>query len=295
MLTGKLLKKVIAFTVTATLCLFSNSLSFEPKLVISDKPSDYDFDGEVLKYRLYWTIFYVANSKSEAKRIDKHRYKFSGRASTAGIAAWFKSIEDKGYSIWNEEIKTPEKTFLSQKEGNYIREKTYIYDLKNRKVKYIKRKPGTDKVKIKFIKIPFIPFQDIVTSTFYFRKYGIFEIGKETVFPIFAGGKFQNISFKVVGKEKLSTPFGEIETFKVIPSNNLSPEGAFERKGKVVFWFTADKRHIPVKVIAEVKIGSVSAVLVSAKGKNFDLKKEYEKQRKKSLLEKVMSGELGGD
>ena len=144
------------------------------------------------------------------KRIDKHRYKFSGRASTAGIGAWFKSIEDKGYSLWNEETKSPEKTFLSQKEGNYIRERIYIYDLKNRKVKYIKRKPGTDKIKIKFIKIPSIPFQDIVTATFYFRKYGIFEVGKETVFPIFAGGKFQNISFKVVGREKLSTPFGEI-------------------------------------------------------------------------------------
>jgi hypothetical protein len=295
MLTGKLLLRVIAFTVTATLCLFSNSFSFEPELVISDKPSDYDFDGEVLKYRLYWTIFHIASSKSKAKRIDSHCYKFSGRASTAGIAAWFKSIEDKGYSIWNEETGTPEKTFLSQKEGNYVRERLYTYDLKHRKVKYIKRKPGTDKVRIKFIKIPFIPFQDIVTSTFYFRKYGIFEVGKETVFPIFAGGKFQNVSFKVVARERLSTLFGEMETFKVIPSNNLSPEGAFERKGKVVFWFTADKRHIPVKVIAEVKIGSVSAVLVSAKGKKFDLKKEYEKQRKKSLLEKVMSGELGGD
>jgi len=289
------LKKVIAFTVTATLCLFSNSFSFEPELVISDKPSDYDFDGEVLNYRLYWTIFYIASSKSEAKRIDKHRYRFSGRASTAGIGAWFKSIEDRGYSIWNEEAKSPEKTFLSQREGSYIKEKTYIYDLKNGKVKYIKRKIGTDKARIKFIKIPAIPFQDIVTATFYFRKYGIFEVGKETVFPIFAGGKFQNVSFKVVGKENLSTPFGEIETFKVIPSNNLSPEGAFERKGKVIFWFTADKRHIPVKVVAEVKIGSVSAVLVSAKGKNFDLRKEYEEQKRKSLLEKVINGELGGD
>ncbi|WP_244829529.1 DUF3108 domain-containing protein [Desulfurobacterium thermolithotrophum] len=295
MLTKRLLGKVIVFIATVMLCSFSKSFAFEAKLIISEKPSDYDFDGEVLKYRLYWTIFHVANSSSEVKKIDKNHYKISGRVSTAGIAEWFKSIEDKGFSIWNEETKVPEITFLSQREGNYVKDKIYTYDLKKKEIKYIKKKPGEKEKQTKTIKIPFIPFEDIITSVFFFRKYGVFEIGKETVFPLFTGEKFQNVSFKVLSKERISTPLGDIETYKVVPSSSLSPKGAFERRGKVYFWFTADKRHIPVKVVAEVKVGSVSAVLVDAKGKDFDLRKEYEKQKKKSFLEKMMDGNLGGD
>lgn len=268
---------------------------YKPELVISDKPSDYDFDGESLKFRLYWTIFHVADSRSRVTRVDKNRLKLWGKVSTAGVASWFKKISDEGYSVWNEKLLCPEKTYLFQYEGHYRREKVYTYDLEKRVVKYEKVHPDRKKVQVKFIKIPFVPFEDIVTAVYFFRRYGIFEVGKETVFPLFAGGKFQNVRFKVVSKEKIDTLFGEMEAFKVVPSNNLSPEGAFQRRGKVIFWFSADKRHLPLKVVADVAIGSVSAVLVDAKGRRFDLRKEYEEKRKKSFFQQIMTGEFGGE
>jgi len=189
----------------------------------------------------------------------------------------------------------PEETYIYQKEGGYERERVFTYNLKKGTVKYIKRNPKKNKIQVKVIKIPFIPFQDIITSAFFFRRYGIFEVGKETVFPLFAGGKFQNVSFKVVKKETIDTLFGKMEVFRVVPSENLSPEGAFKRKGEVVFWFTTDRKHLPVKIVAEVAIGSVSAVLVDAKGKRFDLRKDYEERKKQDFLEKVMRGTFGGE
>jgi len=270
--------------------------TYRPEVKVSRSPSNYDFDGEELKFKLYWTIFHVADSKSKVKRIDNKRLKFWGKVSTAGIASWFKKIEDEGFSIWNEEKLSPEKTYIFQKEGDYEREKVYTYDFKNKVVKYEKINPKKNKVQIKFVKIPEVPFfEDIVTSAYFFRKYGIFEVGKVTSFPLFAGGKFQNVSFKVVALEEIDTLFGKLKAYKVIPSNNLSPEGAFERKGKVVFWFTADRRHLPIKAVAEVAIGSVSAVLVDAKGKGFDLRKDTEKKRRENLFRKILTGELGGE
>jgi hypothetical protein len=297
MLTKKLLKKVIVFTATATLCLSFNAFAayFKPELKVAQAPSPYNFDGEQLKFRLYWTIFHVADSSSKVENLGNGRLKLWGKISTAGVASWFKKISDEGYSIWNLKTYTPEKTYLVQIEGRYYRKRIYTYDLKSKIVKYEKINPKKGKVEVKFIKIPFVPFQDIVTSTYYFRKFGRFKVGEETVFPLFAGGKFQNVSFKVVAKEKVDTLFGEIEAYKVIPSNNLSPEGAFERKGKVVMWFSADQRHLPIKVEAEVAIGSVSAVLVDAKGRGFDLRKEYEKIKRKNFLQEILTGEVGGD
>ena len=283
----------------ATLCLSTEGLSqtkeYKPVLKIAKNPSPYDFEGEELKFRLYWAIFHVADSYSKVSKVDSKRLKFWGKVSTAGVAAWFKKITDEGYSIWNRELKSPEKTYLYQKEGHYERIRVYTYDFKKMQVEYKKINPKKNYVKVKFIKIPGLPFEDIVSAVYFFRKYGIFEVGKETIFPLFAGGRFQNVSFKVVKKEKVDTLFGEIEAYKVIPSNNLSPEGAFERKGKVVFWFSADERHLPIKAVGEVAIGSVKAVLVDAKGKGFDLRKEYEEKKQKNLLDRVLTGDFGGN
>ena len=281
------------------LCLSTEALSgegeYKPVLKVADNPSPYDFEGEELRFRLYWTIFHVADSVSKVERLSDEKLKFWGKVSTAGVAAWFKKIVDEGYSIWNEELKSPEKTYLYQKEGNYERLRVYTYDFEKMEVQYKKVNPKKKYVKVRFIKIPTIPFEDIISAVYFFRKYGIFKVGEETIFPLFAGGKFQNVSFKVVKREKVETLFGEIEAFKVVPSNNLSPEGAFERKGKVVFWFSADERRLPIKAVGEVAIGSVSAVLVDAKGKGFDLKEEVREKKEKSLLSKVLSGDFGGE
>ncbi len=291
------MKRVTVFTALATLCLFTKAPAegFKPVYKVAKEPSDYDFEGERLKFRLYWTIFHVADSVSKVERVDRERLKFWGKVSTAGVASWFKKISDEGYSLWSEKLSSPEKTYLYQYEGNYQRIKVYTYDFKKMMIKYEKINPKKKKVKVRYIKIPSLPFEDIVSAVYYFRRYGIFKVGAETVFPLFAGGKFQNVSFKVVKREKVDTLFGKIDAYKVVPSNNLSPEGAFERRGKVVFWFTADKRHLPIKAVAEVAIGSVSAVLVEAKGKNFNLRKEYEKKKRKNLFEKVLSGDFGGE
>jgi len=241
------------------LCLFFNALA-------------YDFSGEELKYELYWTIFHIADAKAEVERIDGKTLKFKGKVSTAGVARWFKRITDRGYSIWDEERKVPIKTYISQKEGDYVREKIYLYDLKEGMVTFIKRKRGR-REQIRENRIPSLPFQDMISALYYFRRYGDFRVGRTTAFTICVDGKFYTAKVRVVSKERIDTPFGEVETFKCSPSKELSMKGSFERKGDVFVWFTADERHLPVKVVGKVRLGSVSAVLVLAKGKGFELKR----------------------
>ncbi|MEO2069115.1 MAG: DUF3108 domain-containing protein [Desulfurobacteriaceae bacterium] len=248
----KLFLKVIVFIATATLCLSFRSLGAE-----------WDFNNEVLRYKIYWTFFHVANSESKISKIDNDKYLIVGKLSTSGVAKWFKSLEDKGYSVWNLKTLTPEKTYITQREGNYAVERIYIYDLEEGKVNYTKRYLKTGKEKVRVIDIPEIPFQDFITAIFYLRKFGKFVVDKETSFTFFDGKKFETLKFKVVKKEKISTPIGEVEAFKVIPSKNFSPEGSFQRTGRATFWFSTDERHIPLKVIADVKIGSVKAVIES--------------------------------
>ena len=253
--------------------------------------SAYDFDGEELKYELYWTIFHIADAKAKAEKVDKDIYRFEGKVSTAGVARWFKKIVDRGYSIWDGRKLVPIKTFISQKEGDYIREKIYIYDFGKKEVTFIKRKPGK-KDQVRKGKIELFPFQDMVSAIYYFRKYGKFKVGEETRFPICIDGKFYVAKVKVLSEERIDTPFGKVDTFKCSPSRELTLKGSFERRGDAFVWFTKDERHIPVKFVGKVKIGSISAVLVSAKGKGFQLRRREEKMEER-IREKFLEGNYG--
>ena len=61
-------------------------------------------------------------------------------------------------------------------------------------------------------------------------------------------------------KEKIKTPLGTFNTFKVSPM--LLSEGIFKNNGKVSVWITDDDLKLPVKMRAKVYIGYVSAILV---------------------------------
>ena len=275
-------------------CSSFSGESFVPKLVISNKPSSYDFTGERLKWKLFWTVFHVANAEALVEKNGKSEITVKGKISTAGIVRWFKKIEDCGNSTMNSKTLVPVHTEFVQIEGNYKKKKIFEYDLNSKKVKYTKIDLKDGEKKEKIIDIPSDIFGDLISASYFFRRFGVFEVGKTTVFPVFAEGKFVNVEMKVVKKEVIDTRFGKIEAYRVVPSKNLSPRGAFERKGKVVMWFSADERHLPLKITAEVAVGSVSAVLVEAKGKNFDLLKEAIKKKKKNLLKKLMEGIISG-
>lgn len=68
------------------------------------------------------------------------------------------------------------------------------------------------------------------------------------------------LNVKIVRIERVKVPAGEFECFVLEPE--LADEGIFIQKGKAMtIWLTTDMRRLPVRVKAEVFIGSVEAEL----------------------------------
>jgi len=63
----------------------------------------------------------------------------------------------------------------------------------------------------------------------------------------------------VVGRERLSTPAGDFDSFKVAVGTAF--QGNFASKRDTFIWFSADERHVPVRVSADFAVGSVVATL----------------------------------
>ncbi len=79
--------------------------------------------------------------------------------------------------------------------------------------------------------------------------------------PLFTGSSTFTLVADVLRGEVLKTPAGRFDTVKV--QVRTAFDGKFSTKRDTFFWFTADRRHVPVRVSADFAVGSIVAELTS--------------------------------
>ena len=89
-------------------------------------------------------------------------------------------------------------------------------------------------------------------------------VGQSIVVPLFNKGKTWMTEVRILQRERLKLPVGKIDTIKIQPL--LREAGIFRHKGNMFVWLTDDAQRIPVQLRSDIKIGSVKARLIQAKG-----------------------------
>jgi hypothetical protein len=76
----------------------------------------------------------------------------------------------------------------------------------------------------------------------------------------------ENMDFKLVflGREVIKTKFGKVATLKFRPY--VLAGRVFKEKESLTFWISDDKNKIPVKIAADLAVGSLDADLEAYKG-----------------------------
>jgi len=77
--------------------------------------------------------------------------------------------------------------------------------------------------------------------------------------PIFTTKGTFNLVASVVGRDRIKTPAGVFDAVKVAVGTAF--QGNFASKRDTFIWFSADDRHVPVRVSADFAVGSVVATL----------------------------------
>jgi hypothetical protein len=99
---------------------------------------------------------------------------------------------------------------------------------------------------------------DIAGATFALRNRTL-EVGKEYAYPVFTGSKSFQMKAKVEAKETISTELGKQEVYRLRVYTEFS--GNLKSKRDMVAWLTADARHLPVRVEADLALGALVAEL----------------------------------
>jgi hypothetical protein len=101
-------------------------------------------------------------------------------------------------------------------------------------------------------------------SAFYFVRLQKLKEGELLRFPVSDDGMNYTFDIVVGKKEQLKTDCGKLNTIKIEPKL-FGPGQLIARPGTMTMWLTADKKHVPVKLIAKTAGGTVSARLLNFK------------------------------
>jgi len=109
--------------------------------------------------------------------------------------------------------------------------------------------------------------QDLVSAYYYLRNnYNTKTIkeGDVVELNIFFDSETFLFKLKYLGRETISTAFGKIKCLKFRPY--VMAGRVFKEEESLTLWVTADKNKVPMKIKADLRVGSLRADLEALKG-----------------------------
>lgn len=100
---------------------------------------------------------------------------------------------------------------------------------------------------------------DIASAAFALRNAQL-ELGRTLELPVFTGEKSFTLTATVVGRLTLATPLGQREVFQLNVATDFSGKVKAKRLSRV--YLTTDPAHVPVRIEADLVLGTVEAEIV---------------------------------
>lgn len=223
--------------------------------------------GESLVFEVSWMHIRVGTATMRVEPMPDHDPPHTLRlVSTARsnpfLDAFYK-VDDYAESIFDPHTRLSQSFHMRQHEGGYRNYYQMIFDQPNRRVTFqLRDKPPQD------LSIP-SPVQDPLSVLYWVRTMPL-TVGQPVVVPICNRGKTWVTSIRVLKRERLNLPIGEVNTIKLQPL--LREASIFEHRGDMFVWITDDAFRVPVQLKSTIKIGAVSARIVEVQGVDFTAK-----------------------
>ena len=228
--------------------------------------------GEWLKFKLSYSGWMKAGNAtlevSESTYKDKPVYKVVGKGWTTGPVKWFFNVKDHYESHFDKITGRPYKFVRNIDEGGYTKNRIIDFDHQQNKALINDLKEHTNStVDIEQ------NIQDLVSAYYYLRNnYDTETIQKGNIVElnIFFDSETFLFKLKYLGRETIQTKFGKIKCIKFRPY--VMAGRVFKEEESLTLWVTADKNKIPIKIKADLRVGSLRADLEALKGLKYPFK-----------------------
>jgi len=216
--------------------------------------------GEELVYRVRYGMITAGEASlkvenSDVKFNNRPVYRMVAQGRTSGAFDFFKKVRNRYDSYIDKKNLTPYLYTENVREGSYTRNDKARFYQDERKVV---SNEGTFKGNVQTF--------DIVSAYYFARNLDLSGIrpGKSFTMSYFLNDGISDLSITYVGKETIKTPSGYVRCLKFNPS--IAPGRIFRKDSRLFLWITDDENRVPVKAQADLRVGSATMELISAKG-----------------------------
>jgi len=217
--------------------------------------------GEWLKFRIHYSIFnastatlHLTNDVVDGKSV----YRVRGEGKTTGLARAFFKVEDVYESYFDKKDGSPYKFVRNINEGGYTKDVEIDFDYaKNEAILNDKKKDKKQSFDIKR------GVQDLISAFYYIRKNYEFSDLTQGEFikldMLYDDDGVYQFKLKYIGKEILKTKYGKVECLKFRPY--VQSGRVFKEEESLSLWVSNDDNKIPIRIKADIAVGSIKADL----------------------------------
>lgn len=237
-----------------------------PLLISFDSQREDAFQtGEWFKFRVHYGMInagYATLEVQDGVINNKKVYHVIGKGYSTGMSRFFFKVDDIYESYFDKVTGNPYKYVRKIDEGGYTKNQEGFFN------------PASDRVLVKDFenkteKTFVIPnnTQDIVSTFYYLRNYPTIDklkVGESVAIDMFFDDETTKFKLKFIGRADIETKFGVIPTMIFRP---LVQSGrVFKEKEALTVWISDDDNKIPVRIQANLAVGSIKADLDGFKG-----------------------------
>lgn len=219
-------------------------------------------EGENIKYRVHYGFITAGEAvmvvdNTIHKLNNRACYKIDVYGRTSGIAEKLFGVNDNWGTYLDTAAIVPHKFYRYIEEGNYRKNEVVNFDQLSKKALVNRLDKKTKKIKeVEEFEVPH-NVQDMVSGYYFLRTLNYKKLKEGEVIKVDAFFDDEVYDFKVrfLGRETIKTKIGTITAVVLQP---LMPETKiFSGRDPIKVWISDDKSKIPLKIQANMVVGSV--------------------------------------
>ncbi|HET8737035.1 MAG TPA: DUF3108 domain-containing protein [Pricia sp.] len=222
--------------------------------------------GEWLKFRMHYGLLNAsyATLHVKSKTLNgKPVYHVVGEGKTTGWASIIFKVDDTYESYFDKKNGRPYKFIRKIDEGGYTKDvEINFYHKKGKAILNDKKKDKKYNFEIQD------SVQDLISVFYYLRNnYDPDELVKGesvTLKVLFDNDGVSDFKLKYLGDEILNTKFGKVKCHKFRPY--VQSGRVFKEQESLTLWVSADENRIPIRIQADLVVGSIKADLEAYNG-----------------------------
>ncbi|SHG63818.1 DUF3108 domain-containing protein [Flavobacterium defluvii] len=231
-----------------------------------DAQKENAFDtGEYFKFRIHYGIVNAGYATLEVKDAiinNKRVHHAVGKGYTTGMSKFFFKVEDLYESYFDKENGDPYRFVRKIDEGGYTKNQEGFFNQSENKVLVKDYKRKTEKTIVITDHV-----QDIVSAFYFLRNHPSIDklkSGEAITIDMFFDDEITKFKLKYVGRQDITTKFGTVSTMVFKPL--VQTGRVFKEKESLTLWITDDDNKVPIRIKADLAVGSLKADLDEYKG-----------------------------